>query len=328
MTSPRDQALEAMILADPDEPASYLVYADALQAAGDPRGELIALQAARATERESRELQAAEVALLEAHRETLGVANIEHCDADWFCGFWRGLYLGAADMSAEPALDDVAARLLASPSAKFLRALSCVGPFAPRVLELAAPRAATLRALDVLLLPHVTFTAETLRALAPLTQLRRLALRPCSAVSDDGFAVLGGLRALEVLELCECALSDALMCAIGHLPLNDVTLTGWLGDITADGMRALAAAPLRRFHLGNEGIDDALIAPLAGHPTLSNLTIFGAHLTATGLAALGSVPQLRRLRLGSCRFLEPDFAPLAPLTDRLVSFDEIGRAHV
>ena len=38
--------LEAVIDSDPDDDHSYFVYGDWLQAQGDPRGELIALQAA------------------------------------------------------------------------------------------------------------------------------------------------------------------------------------------------------------------------------------------------------------------------------------------
>ena len=39
----RDADLIAAISATPDDPAPFLVYADFLQTAGDPRGELIAL---------------------------------------------------------------------------------------------------------------------------------------------------------------------------------------------------------------------------------------------------------------------------------------------
>jgi uncharacterized protein (TIGR02996 family) len=40
----RNAEIEAAILAAPDDPSAYLVYADWLQARGDPHGELIALQ--------------------------------------------------------------------------------------------------------------------------------------------------------------------------------------------------------------------------------------------------------------------------------------------
>ena len=44
----RNDALEREIERDPEGTASYLVYADALEAAGDARGRWIALHAARA----------------------------------------------------------------------------------------------------------------------------------------------------------------------------------------------------------------------------------------------------------------------------------------
>ncbi|HEY0192878.1 MAG TPA: TIGR02996 domain-containing protein [Kofleriaceae bacterium] len=313
----RDRELEAAIAADPEDPAGYLVYADHLQAAGDPRGDLIAVQAARAADPESRELAAAETALFAAHRRMLFGPETAHAQVEWSHGFWRRLYLGGRPGAT--ALDEHAAQLLACPSAKFLRALHCEGPFTPGVLAQAAPRAATLRELEVSLAPQAAFADEDLGALAPLTRLRGLVLGSCEPVTAGGTAVLGELRALERLDLRNCPLTDAIAATLATLPLGDVTFDAVSAAFSADGMRVLARAPLRRLHLGTERVDDAMVAPLAAHPTLANLELNGAVLTAAGVRALGSAVRLRRLRLASSTIDGRDLAMLAPLAGRLES---------
>jgi uncharacterized protein (TIGR02996 family) len=54
----RDPELEAMIAADPDRAEGYMVYADWLQAQGDPRGELISVEHALLSSPRSRKLLA------------------------------------------------------------------------------------------------------------------------------------------------------------------------------------------------------------------------------------------------------------------------------
>jgi uncharacterized protein (TIGR02996 family) len=67
--------LEARLVAAPDDVAAHLVYSDWLTHAGDPRGELIAVQHARAARPDDAQLAAAEKALLDQHgAEWLGLA--------------------------------------------------------------------------------------------------------------------------------------------------------------------------------------------------------------------------------------------------------------
>src|SRR4051812_44830841 len=74
-----DHAFRKAILADRDDPGAWLVYADALQAEGDPRGELIVLQEARARQPKDRVLARAEDALLATHYDRLvGKPAIAH----------------------------------------------------------------------------------------------------------------------------------------------------------------------------------------------------------------------------------------------------------
>src|SRR5215471_18789081 len=71
------EALEQAILADPDDRAAHMAYADYLDEQGDPRGELIQVQLAPEDPAlpagERKKLQAREKKLLRAHRrEWLG----------------------------------------------------------------------------------------------------------------------------------------------------------------------------------------------------------------------------------------------------------------
>jgi uncharacterized protein (TIGR02996 family) len=120
--------LEAAIAADVDDTDAYLVYADALQAAGDPRGELIALQHAATPK-----ARKAERALLDKHRahffgalaestgpadKTIGRAPLH---VEWHLGFFRSARLSWPERGG---FDKALATLLALPSARFLRHLS------------------------------------------------------------------------------------------------------------------------------------------------------------------------------------------------------------
>lgn len=80
------------ILDDRDDPTAYLVYADALQAAGDPRGELIVVQEARARKPNDRALVRAEDALLDANYKQWVDRAVDHQDTkaltlEWKYGF-------------------------------------------------------------------------------------------------------------------------------------------------------------------------------------------------------------------------------------------------
>lgn len=127
---------EAAILADPDDPAPYLVYADWLQGQGDPRGELIVLQ-----HKEANDAIAAHFA---AHPALLGpfgtFAAAEPAKHKWSRGkelklAWRWGFIDTIDISwgmydrggtSESAAAEMR-ELLVHPSARFVRRLA-VGP--------------------------------------------------------------------------------------------------------------------------------------------------------------------------------------------------------
>jgi uncharacterized protein (TIGR02996 family) len=89
-STPLRAALEAAIVADPDDRAAHMAYADHLQEQGDPRGEFIQVQLALEDEerspRERKQLQAREGELLAEHRDAwlggLAVGDFDEEDAD------------------------------------------------------------------------------------------------------------------------------------------------------------------------------------------------------------------------------------------------------
>ncbi len=132
-------ALERAIVADPDDAAAYLVYADALQQRGDPRGELIALQHGRTTAPEDASLAARERRLLPQFLD--GIAAL----GTWT---WRLGFLERAELH-RPSVAEFAA-VLDHPSSRLLRELSFDASWsqAPSVFaRLGARQRPTLRAL-------------------------------------------------------------------------------------------------------------------------------------------------------------------------------------
>jgi uncharacterized protein (TIGR02996 family) len=129
--------LEKQILASPEDPAPYLVYADWLQQRDDPRGVLIPIQADLLRDPNSRKLRDAERKLLEAHGSYLLPSSLytllrlpnrdrdprTHCQAIWKLGFLEAVHL-AKRPRQEGEIAPVVEELLRHPSAHFLRKLS------------------------------------------------------------------------------------------------------------------------------------------------------------------------------------------------------------
>jgi hypothetical protein len=118
--------LEAALVADPEDAATYAVYVDALVAAGDARGELGAIQQRRA-EADSPELAAAEGEVLERRGEELlgkalsGASTQVRAgfDLTWRCGHVRSLVVHEP-YNARPTAGEVLRDLLARPAARLV----------------------------------------------------------------------------------------------------------------------------------------------------------------------------------------------------------------
>ncbi len=138
---PVNPELEAALLASPKNEETALVYADWLQNQGDPRGELIMVQHARAQAPSDKALAARERALFRAHwphfwPRRFGElvrrprANNRHpndyCSAKWSCGFMSEVTIGH-NLRPRYTLRELISELFEHPSARFLSKLTLGG---------------------------------------------------------------------------------------------------------------------------------------------------------------------------------------------------------
>lgn len=314
---PRNLELEAAIARSPDDDAPWLVYGDWLSAQGDPRGELVALQAAG----EAR--QTSEAALRQRLRPRLlgPLAGLTKLDETWHLGFLTSLRL-EADRTAEAAglnvaqVVDAALRL---PSARFLR-----------TLEIALPSA------------HEEGMAERLHAVlaahGPRPLLRSLRLETNTSeemLSWTSAGELSGLRAvfpglalldvhagsftaedfdfptLKTLRLRTCGLTEANVAALaaGDFPVLE-ELELWVGGsnygvrVGPDHLVALLTSPrlpkLKTLGLCNNDFTDLLVNAVLGSPLLprlEELTLSMGTLSEVGARRLiDAAPAFRHLK--------------------------------
>jgi len=213
------ERLEAAILANRDDVDLYLVYADELQRAGDPRGELIVMQnriQAVDDYRKRHALQRTCDAWIAQH-DLLGPLRLfgtstrdRHAEVTWRFGFIRCLEIGwGRNASGEtPATArDTLAQILRHPSSAFLTYLvlgpaPAVGPrmsmdcLIDAIVDTKQP--AALRTLYLGKYPEwrrgQTATGEIGRASSVLRRLQKLTL-------DAGTVTLGDLELPELAEL-------------------------------------------------------------------------------------------------------------------------------
>ncbi|MFT3712667.1 MAG: TIGR02996 domain-containing protein [Archangium sp.] len=236
--SSRSEELEAAVLADPSADAPRLVYADWLQAEGDPRGELAVVQSALLTARGAAwaRLKSQERALLDEHAATLYGPLIRWKRArltgvEWRCGFIDGIRGGDFRDSA------TLSEFLAHPSARFVRRLEGVDVSGriPPALE----RFATFRGVFKELLEHP-----------------RLKSLDCSLAAGT-FPKNFSHPALEELELEEAdqflsVLPRAKLPKLKHLAL------GFRGDVVRKLGPALANVKTERLSLRASAMFDAV----------------------------------------------------------------------
>lgn len=120
--------LEAALEADPDDEAAWLVYADHLIEAGDPRGELAAIQRTHASA-PTRDLAVAEAQVIRKHATALlgRFAESPGYTIGWHHGHARSLHI-AEPYGSKPPPGIVVAEMLKQPAMRFLREIH-VAPY-------------------------------------------------------------------------------------------------------------------------------------------------------------------------------------------------------
>lgn len=123
--SAQNPDLEAPLLENPNDKEAALVYADWLQGEGDPRGELITLQAEGKTKEAD--------ALIKKHKEHLLGDLVQwteegdygkNLELTWNLGFIKGARVRKCDYDDDTDVDEVIGALMKHPSAKFIQELT------------------------------------------------------------------------------------------------------------------------------------------------------------------------------------------------------------
>ncbi len=285
-----DRLLDA-VLADPDDDAPRLVYADALLAVGDPRGELIVTQCARARlddgDPARPPLRARELALLAAHRGAWVPAGIT---ARFERGFVEHVAADAATLAGHAAwlAREPVTGVRLDPGRDELAALLDTG------------------ALDRVRRLELNASAETLATLLGSPLARRLEalslwLRHADVDGRDlALAEVPGLDNLRALRLSRLALEDYEVARfLETLPaLDDLWLDEHLGPLAADSLLDRSRlGGLRRLTIAS--CDDAAAAALAlGVPGLEALWLIATGEVRLEPIARGGLRGLRELGFG------------------------------
>lgn len=313
----RAAELEAAIAESPDEPGPYLVYADWLQAIGDPRGTLIVLQ------HHGREREASE--LLEAHRahflgplaEAAAAAGPEprrgagprKLELAWHLGFIREARVGWWAAGGETARRQAVAALgalLALPSSRFLRHLAIesvpflrggrdLDPFLAAIAGAARARPLTLRSLFVGQDASPWTIGPIAGVLAACPELRHLTLRAgelaLGALAHPRLRAFGieGHR-LTRQNVAEMAAADWPRLEQLEISFHSRDLPGgcdardlaplWAGD----NLPALQHLGVLACPFADELVRDLAASPLLGR--LRTLDLSGGALSAAGVAAM------------------------------------------
>lgn len=273
------------IAAAPDDAAPYLIYSDALQLRGDPRGELIAIQHALETAppEVAADLRRREAELLAANRETWLGPLADHVDD--VTVRWRFGFLHAARVHGEDPAPLSA--LLAAPGASSTLAALHLGasPEGDDWTDCQAlidalpwhPGFRHLHVCDVDL--RGMFAGPDLRIPERAKQLSTLVVQtPALALAWDATPA-----ALRRLELRVPGLDARALLAVQAWPALE-SLVVWTEDPRAI-LRMLERAPAPRLrHLGLCGstATGALVAELVKHPIakqLASLDLRGGTLT-------------------------------------------------
>jgi uncharacterized protein (TIGR02996 family) len=274
-----DELLEQLAVS-PDDAGVLAVLADRLQHAGDPRGELIAVQLALAA-------RPADPVRMLARRDELMLQLTPLHDAGERC-LWGTGYVRRVELIARSALRfaDHAA-LWRHPSMRLLGEVrielgaGCDGAAIAAALAPVLPR---LRRLELIGAPHRITAVAAIAAACPL--LEHL------AIGDR--ADLAGLAhpRLHTLELTSpepfLARDDASVASTSRSRLHEV-----VAELTPWRLPALVDLTLRRTHGRTDAICDALATDWLPH--LDHLALIDGTLSEAGIAALAKGLAGRRL---------------------------------
>jgi uncharacterized protein (TIGR02996 family) len=354
---PGNPDLERQIVEEPTDPGRCLVYADWLQSQGHPRGELGAIQHARASRPDDPELAKAEQKLRDEHPELAPRRLTEAVrrqprkpgQADDLSAMtWENGFIASARVARGPGkspytVRELLAELLAHPAGRFLRELRIggLGPdehdYADVIDEIIRGLPSTLRVLSLVDLPPGS--AELVFAnLADVTPL--LAATPLL----EELRLAGShvqLRALALPKLFRLAVTTSdpdvlLALAKAELPaLESLELSSGDAPMPAAALAKVLEAPLplRRLAITRTANTDELVPWIVKSrllPKLESLDLSGGKLSDAGAGVLvpakGKLAHLERLDLAGNALSQDAVRQLAGLAPSVRADDQRAAA--
>lgn len=323
--------LEASIVADLEDRARWAVYADWLQAQGDPRGEMLAFALAQKGETDPARFLLKRRRVEEAFARLSPVLLGEAYPLrEQVLGVWRGPFLESLRLEWSPALDRagkgvewLARALLDAPAARLLKSLSLAhlqaeepSDFTALVEVLLHRGPASLRALT---LGAPVATPGTAHRFGDLEALPRAFPHLTWLELSDGLATLGALNFPKLSHLMLRRLpQEQVLRVLSRAPLpllQAVTVTGTAWAPTLEALGQAGRPLLRKLVLQADDVDGAL-GWLSRAPLLRQLHELELHgpFTEAGVEQLlkvrGALPRLQRVTLAGGR-TTPEFRRLA-----------------
>ncbi len=231
-----DPGLEAAVREHPLDERAYLVLADALSEAGDPRGELISVQHAIWASKgpPAPRLKAREKRLLSA----FGLPEADLVSLDWRWGFVRAACFHCTRDRFDSHFPVLARQIFAMPMCQVLEELT----------------------LEISRTSKQRLVAVTRTRLGTLTKLVLKFKAGADVQVEDLELILEGigLATLRQLVLLNCDFTDALCQALPRSPLLEQieVLDLSKGTMTAEGAKALARRPAAFAHLAALKVDE------------------------------------------------------------------------
>ena len=166
---------------------------------------------------------------------------------------------------------------------------------------------ATLTSLRSIEVHDIKMANSALHCWSNLSALTSISLLGCRDLTENGLAVLGTLKNLEIVELGSCqGVTDKVLATLSTLPLLNKLDISSCDNFTEEGLAALSAAPCLRTVLlaACWHVDDEMLCTLCRSlPNLECLSLFeaGEGASDTGLGYLTALTRLTGLDLGySC----------------------------
>ena len=231
--TPRNLALEARLVAQPDDEATIAVYADWLQSVGDPWGDLIALELA--------ERDAEARAVLREHLNEL-IGDLEPRFFEWRRGFIHKLNLGLAHIETVAAL---LAKVFDLRTAMILRELHSPLRLRPNAIDVLNARGRSVRSI------YTRFTDDITKLEMPSLQQLSLQLAT-EQPSPATMAALPPVKWLRIagplpLPALSALLDSPLIADLCWLELVDIDRSG--EALIARRRAELAHIPVLNFSL-------------------------------------------------------------------------------